>query len=1096
MMVAGGIDAPARRRISRPQVVERIRAALVRGSLLVVADAGFGKTLALEEALSGWRTAAWVSCTAADRDAGRLMMSVLGAFRRAAPGAVDGLAERWTAGAGTVDPVLAARELVADLESLLVETVVVVLDDAEQLGESSGAGSLIAELLRGRSRVRVAVASRREPPLKTAKLQASGAVTILGSEDLAFSAEECERFLTLRLAREARPAEVASAMDATGGWPLGLELGAAAGEPLARGSGPRQAVFEYLAEEVLAAVEPELRERLLVSSVTSELSASLVEALGLPADFLAQAERAGIFLRLADARRGAYRYHPLFREFLLGELHRSRSDIEIRGLHARAAGGLAGTGAQPEAVEHWLAAEEWAGAVASMAAASQGLLRSSPGTLVGWLERLPPSARGSATCLLIEGQLAWSAGENERAIPLLRRAIAALRESGNVEAEWIARMTLADTLFSTGGFEEMDTLADGWDAFDPAAIPLGAVGVAFYRAVGYAIVGRAEESAALIDRLMQTSVAPVFGGWLVPIVQAFTDSPTGRIERLLARMRAGAAELELSDPMGRLAYLLASIALLHMERGEYDTALECWARTGTEATRSGLDYVGRVARFERALILGFQGRREEAELEIERAGPVVGTGWRDQSFEKARAVTASLAGDAPAALAAAERALALAAASPTNFRVWAAVELAPVLEVGGAGGRAFAVVDEVLAAVDDHYPGGRGRYNRARLLAARAWLHDRADRTEQADADIARCFAEAGDATRHVLRREWSRVGSIVSRALGRGLLDVGVVVREVEAAHPGGAALVPLTRHAMPSVRRAAIAAAAASGDPGAITALEEIARSDPGAAGPASRVLERLVKDPPPLAFALLGGFSVTRGSWTADDVAWERRVAQRLVRFLLLHREASVSEDELFEAFWPGRDASSARRSLHVALSSARRVLDVPGAASVIEAADRAYRLRLRASDTVDTDQFEAAARAALDEQGGARERLLERAASLWHGEPLPEERYSDWALSWRARLTDLHAAVLAALADRYLERGELTRAGLRARELVELDPLDEGGHRRLIVAYARAGRRNQALRQYLECRRTLVEQLGVEPAAETTRLQVRILGGDPV
>ena len=47
-----------------------------------------------------------------------------------------------------------------------------------------------------------------------------------------------------------------------------------------------------------------------------------------------------------------------------------------------------------------------------------------------------------------------------------------------------------------------------------------------------------------------------------------------------------------------------------------------------------------------------------------------------------------------------------------------------------------------------------------------------------------------------------------------------------------------------------------------------------------------------------------------------------------------------------------------------------------------------------------------------------------------------------------------------------------------------------------AYARAGQRGRALRQYLECRRALIDQLGVEPSAETAGLQQRILAGEQV
>ena len=49
---------------------------------------------------------------------------------------------------------------------------------------------------------------------------------------------------------------------------------------------------------------------------------------------------------------------------------------------------------------------------------------------------------------------------------------------------------------------------------------------------------------------------------------------------------------------------------------------------------------------------------------------------------------------------------------------------------------------------------------------------------------------------------------------------------------------------------------------------------------------------------------------------------------------------------------------------------------------------------------------------------------------------------------------------------------------------------------MISYARSGRTSHALRQYLECRRALVTDVGVEPAAETSLLQARILAGDPV
>jgi DNA-binding SARP family transcriptional activator len=215
------------------------------------------------------------------------------------------------------------------------------------------------------------------------------------------------------------------------------------------------------------------------------------------------------------------------------------------------------------------------------------------------------------------------------------------------------------------------------------------------------------------------------------------------------------------------------------------------------------------------------------------------------------------------------------------------------------------------------------------------------------------------------------------------------------------------------------------------------------------------------------------------------------------LLCRAGGAAQEDELIDAFWPEAPLESARRSVQVAVSAARAVLDPPGARdSRIVSSERTYRLRLLPSDSVDALQFERAAAAALTADPGRRRGALLSAAALWGGEPLPEERYAEWATTWRERLIDLYGAVLSALSDAHEQAGDRDAAVDAARRLVELDPLNESAHRRLIVAFARAGRRGHALRQFLACRRILVGELGVEPEQETAALQQRVLAGEPV
>ena len=176
-------------------------------------------------------------------------------------------------------------------------------------------------------------------------------------------------------------------------------------------------------------------------------------------------------------------------------------------------------------------------------------------------------------------------------------------------------------------------------------------------------------------------------------------------------------------------------------------------------------------------------------------------------------------------------------------------------------------------------------------------------------------------------------------------------------------------------------------------------------------------------------------------------------------------------------------------------ARGVLDTGLGESVIEAVEHGYRLRLADHDLVDSEEFEVAAGTALTERDlAARRTLLERAAALWGGEPLPEDRYADWLRDWRRRLVDRYTGVLEALVDACRDEGDARATIQFATRLLELDPLNETVHRELMIAYARCGRIADALRQYLACRRLLVDELGVEPSATTSLMQGRILAGD--
>jgi hypothetical protein len=127
-------------------------------------------------------------------------------------------------------------------------------------------------------------------------------------------------------------------------------------------------------------------------------------------------------------------------------------------------------------------------------------------------------------------------------------------------------------------------------------------------------------------------------------------------------------------------------------------------------------------------------------------------------------------------------------------------------------------------------------------------------------------------------------------------------------------------------------------------------------------------------------------------------------------------------------------------------------------------------------------------------------LEEAVALYRGSFLEafslrdSPPFDDWCLLTQEQLHRQALTALHRLADQYQACGERARACEMVRRQVELEPWQEEAHRELMRLLALSGQRSAALAQYEACCRTLMEELGVEPAEETTALYERIRHGD--
>ena len=122
-------------------------------------------------------------------------------------------------------------------------------------------------------------------------------------------------------------------------------------------------------------------------------------------------------------------------------------------------------------------------------------------------------------------------------------------------------------------------------------------------------------------------------------------------------------------------------------------------------------------------------------------------------------------------------------------------------------------------------------------------------------------------------------------------------------------------------------------------------------------------------------------------------------------------------------------------------------------------------------------------------------MREALALWRGAPLADFRYEPFAQAEIARLEELRTGVVEDRIEADLALGRHADVVSELEALVAAQPLRERLHGQLMIALYRCGRQAEALAAYQEARRTLVEELGLEPGPALRRLERAILQQDP-
>jgi len=315
------------RQISRRPVIDRLRAT-DPDAIIVTAPAGYGKSTMLAElARVDGRPTAWLTVDELDNDPAVLLTGIAMALDAVEP--VD-----WDRFAALVRGQLSiASPALRGFGWMLAERTMpflLVVDDVHELTSTHAMDVLEALVEAIPDGSAIALGGRDGSRLHRGSLRRRRTIAEVGLADLAFSTSEVAE-LSSSLGVEVEQYELEALMNATEGWPIAVYLSlqtrderASKIEPAVIGGNARP-MAEYFSDVLLAALDRESAEFLMACStferVSGKMCDDVLERTG-SAALLEDLERRNFLVISLDDRREWYRLHHLWAEFLATEYGR------------------------------------------------------------------------------------------------------------------------------------------------------------------------------------------------------------------------------------------------------------------------------------------------------------------------------------------------------------------------------------------------------------------------------------------------------------------------------------------------------------------------------------------------------------------------------------------------------------------------------------------------------------------------------------------------------------------------------------------------------------------------------------------------------
>lgn len=1036
--------------LHRPRLVEFLHQHIDRKLILISAAAGYGKTsFLLDFAYDTDLPVCWYALDQADRDPQVFLEHLAASIAAPFPQIQEGLLSALLGDrAGGGDPSAWLRTLINEIQGRIPDFFVILLDDYHYSDAAPEVSSLVEQFIEHQpGNCCLVLASRSLPRLPMLRLAARQEIAGLGNRDLAFSAEEIRDLLAqnfnLRLPLE----EAARLASESEGWITGILLSThtlwkGLLQTFLQAKGKHENLFSYLAQEAFDLQTEGVRRFLKSTSILSIMDVQLCNEL-LEIDdaqaILDHLEERNLFITRVE---NAYRYHQLFREFLLSRFALSERALRL-SFHLKAARLLEKRCDLENAIDQFLEPGEHEQAARLIERLAKPTFDSGRlQILAEWIDALPAESLHDRPALqLYRGRIFLEKGDLENAQRHFHQAYLTAQRMGDV-AEMARALIQEAHLDEFGGryreamgkAERVLTLVQG-GALSPISVAEAhrILGICHHH-TGDLVRAESELLRALESYQQQSDLFNV----------ANTAQDLGGVARRRGRLTDGDTYYQQAlriwkklNNRSRLAELLNNIGVGHYYRGEYSEATRVLEEALAEAR-----YTGNLR--SEAFILASQGDVYCDLGEVSNALDIYQQGLEIAKKAGGQFIIFYL----HIALGSAYRLL----GDLAQAHSWLSEAKRLAEEQGADYGLGLVqTAVGILAYEQGRYPASIKALDSACTLlrqadalreAARAYLHRAqalylSGRTEESEASLEEALNLATQTGyEQFLVVDGQRMLSLLQHGLERGL-------------NPDKIEAVLQRTHQFSKEARRIIP----------VVVEEAIPKIEIRALGPTTVILD---------------GSPISPSAWGGPLV--------RELFFLILER-GPVSREQVGAILWPEYSRARVHSAFHSALYRLRRI--VPASLIIYDPEADSYSFDRQREYWYDVERFEEALRRAKRapdiQRAGQRFR---EAIDLHRGEFLADSILT-WPEQRRQQLRRSYVEALVSLAQLQQRSQDYAESLQLYRRALQVEPYREDVLRLLLGCLMEAGQRSEAIREYQAFAQLLQQEMGTEPMEETKR-----------